>query len=184
MKQKRSGFLTFWISMIPGAGQMFLGFFKEGVSLMTLFFGICGLASWLYIDALYFFNVIVWIYAFFDALNKNSMPDEQFAQMEDHYLFIDSMEDFKGFSISKHRKWVAVGLIVIGLYLLGNNIISMMASFGFAISYELHRLLTRYLPQMIVSIVIIAIGIRLMAGKYSDVDNIEEEKYLDGGDGE
>ena len=38
MKRKKGKFLTFCFSCIPGAGQMFLGFFKEGVSLMTMFF--------------------------------------------------------------------------------------------------------------------------------------------------
>lgn len=35
-KQKR-GFLLFICSLIPGAGEMYLGFFKQGISIMTLF---------------------------------------------------------------------------------------------------------------------------------------------------
>lgn len=34
-KQKR-GFLLFICSLIPGAGEMYLGFFKQGISIMTL----------------------------------------------------------------------------------------------------------------------------------------------------
>ena len=37
MKRKRGPFMTFILSCIPGAGQMYLGFFNEGVSLMLLF---------------------------------------------------------------------------------------------------------------------------------------------------
>ena len=39
MKRKRGKFMTFILSCIPGAGQMYLGLFKEGVSLMLLFIG-------------------------------------------------------------------------------------------------------------------------------------------------
>lgn len=76
MKRKKGKFLTFCFSCIPGAGQMFLGFFKEGVSLMTMFFGILILTNWLYIEMFGFGAIIVWFYAFFDAMNKNSLPDE------------------------------------------------------------------------------------------------------------
>ena len=79
MKRKRGKFMTFILSCIPGAGQMYLGFFKEGVSLMLLFIGVLVLSSWLYVDVLGLLAIVVWFYAFFDAVNKNSMPDEEFA---------------------------------------------------------------------------------------------------------
>ena len=78
MTRKQGKFLTFCFSCIPGAGQMFLGFFKEGVSLMTMFFGILILTNWLYIEMFGFGAIIVWFYAFFAAMNKNSLPDEEF----------------------------------------------------------------------------------------------------------
>lgn len=181
MKQKRSGFWTFFIACIPGAGQMFLGFFKEGISLMVLFFGLLGLADWLYVDALHYLNVVIWFYAFFDTLNKNSLPDEEFSALEDHYFFVESAEEFQGFSLKKYRNALAVVLIFLGLYLLSNNIISILASFGFVVSYELHQLLTHYLPQMVVSVLVIAAGIYLMVGKRASLEDPEQDRYLDGG---
>ena len=89
MKRKRGPFMTFILSCIPGAGQMYLGFFKEGVSLMLLFIGVLVLSSWLYVDVLGLLAIVVWFYAFFDAINKNSMPDEEFAALEDHYVLLD-----------------------------------------------------------------------------------------------
>ena len=45
--QKKSKFLTFCFSMMPGAAQMYMGFMKMGTSLMFLFFLIIILAMWL-----------------------------------------------------------------------------------------------------------------------------------------
>ncbi len=161
---------------------MFLGFFKEGISLMLLFFGLIGLADWLYLDAIYYPNIVVWFYAFFDALNKNDLPDQEFAEAEDRYLFVEAPQDLRGISIDKHRTAIATALIILGLYLLGNNIISILASLGFAISYELHEFLTHYLPQMITALLIIAAGLWLMAGKRSDLEGHKEEIEMDGGE--
>jgi TM2 domain-containing membrane protein YozV len=38
MIKKKNSFLTFIFSLIPGAGQMYLGFMKRGLSLMSCFF--------------------------------------------------------------------------------------------------------------------------------------------------
>lgn len=45
MQRKKSKFLTFLFSLIPGAGEMYMGFMKMGVSLMAEFFAVLWLAS-------------------------------------------------------------------------------------------------------------------------------------------
>mgnify|MGYP000143409302 FL=1 len=37
MQKQKRGFLLFISSLIPGAGEMYMGFFKQGISIMTLF---------------------------------------------------------------------------------------------------------------------------------------------------
>ena len=44
MTKKKSGFWTFLFSWIPGAGEMYMGFMRMGISLMILFWGIIALA--------------------------------------------------------------------------------------------------------------------------------------------
>mgnify|MGYP000447103866 CR=1 FL=1 len=39
MQKQKKGFLLFISSLIPGAGEMYMGFFKQGISIMTLFSG-------------------------------------------------------------------------------------------------------------------------------------------------
>ena len=36
-QQKKNKFFTFMFSFIPGAAEMYMGFMKQGISLMTLF---------------------------------------------------------------------------------------------------------------------------------------------------
>ena len=72
---------------MPGAGEMYLGFMKMGVSLMLM----CGLAIALMtmtdIMALYVIVVTIYIYSFFHANNLGRMNDQAFQEMEDCYLF-------------------------------------------------------------------------------------------------
>ena len=77
----------FLFSLIPGAGQMYMGFMKQGLSLMTIFATLCAVGIWLDIKPLLFFAPIILLYSFFDATNKNSMDAEAFKKLEDHYLW-------------------------------------------------------------------------------------------------
>ena len=88
MTRKKRGFWTFCFSLIPGAGEMYLGFMKRGVSMMCLFLGwfaFCGVTG---------FSIgmcllpVMWFYSFFQVHNLVSLPDEEFYQQEDDYLFL------------------------------------------------------------------------------------------------
>ena len=54
MTRKRRGFWLFIFSLVPGAGEMFLGFFKQGISVMTVFFALIAGASWLNLGPILF----------------------------------------------------------------------------------------------------------------------------------
>ena len=45
--KKKNRFLTFCFSMLPGAAEMYMGFMKTGVSLMSLFMLVIMLAIWM-----------------------------------------------------------------------------------------------------------------------------------------
>ena len=88
MIRKKSSFLTFCFSLLPGAGQMYMGFMKRGVSLMSAFFLLIFLSSWLNLGPLMFAMPIIWFFAFFDTHNLRAMPDDEFYAMEDSYILI------------------------------------------------------------------------------------------------
>ena len=48
MTKKKNRLFTFFCSLIPGAGEMYLGFFKHGLSVMTLFFLLMFFSSMLF----------------------------------------------------------------------------------------------------------------------------------------
>ena len=69
MTNKKSSLWRFFFSLIPGAGEMYMGFLKMGVSLMTLFIAIIFIASSLRLYALVVVDIIVWFYSFFHVHN-------------------------------------------------------------------------------------------------------------------
>ena len=85
MTKKKSGFLTFIFSWIPGAGQMYMGFMRMGVSLMGLFWGILALSIFFNTGFLMLIDVVVWFYSFFHAHSLRAMDDEDFYALEDHH---------------------------------------------------------------------------------------------------
>ena len=87
MIKKKSRFLTFVFSILPGAGHMYLGFMKTGVSFMSMFFFLIFLSSWLDTGPILFIAPLVWFYSFFDCANKASLDDDKLSLLEDKYLF-------------------------------------------------------------------------------------------------
>ena len=88
MTRKRRGFWLFIFSLVPGAGEMFLGFFKQGISVMTVFFALIAGASWLNLGPILFVMPVLWFYSFFHVHNLASLSDEEFYSIQDDYLFI------------------------------------------------------------------------------------------------
>ena len=86
MKKKKNSFFTFIFSFLPGAGEMYMGFMKRGLSLMILFWGVIGLATTTRIDTLLFLIPIIMLYSFFDVHNLNTLTDEELFNIEDHYM--------------------------------------------------------------------------------------------------
>ncbi|MDE6566264.1 MAG: hypothetical protein K2K70_00855 [Lachnospiraceae bacterium] len=162
MRFKRNGFLTFCFACLPGAGQMFLGFMKRGISLMAIFFGIIALAGLLGIDLLLFAVPVIWFYSFFDTMNKNALTIEELNELPDRFLWIED-ENFQLFSQGKSRMVVAVALIVIGVYSLLQMLWDILAE---ALGGELPSWLYGGIfydgPRILFSLAIIAVGIYLM----------------------
>lgn len=166
MYKRKSRFLTFMFSLLPGAGHMYLGLMKNGVSLMAVFFLVVFLSSWLNIGPLIYVIPVVWFYSFFDCLNKSSMTDEEFTAYNDEYLLsFDSIFKVDNDLIKKKGMFIGIVLLFFGGYLLLQNVIDAMRPF-----YSIEFLkpimdIIEYLPKLIVSFAIIALGLHLIKGK-------------------
>ena len=66
---KKNGFLTFCFSFIPGAGQMYQGYMKKGMSLMTLLAIFIAIASFTNINIFVIPIPLILAYSFFDTYN-------------------------------------------------------------------------------------------------------------------
>lgn len=179
MIRKKSSFLTFCFSLLPGAGQMYMGFMKRGTSLMSAFFLLIFFSSWLSLGPLMLAMPVIWFFAFFDALNLKAMPDDEFYAMEDAFILIPEFAKDKALAFqSKYRQVVAGVLIIIGISILWNNLYDILDRFLPDRVSEFIWRLGHYFPQLVVGIAIIAFGVYLISGKKKSLDNEEKTSMI------
>ena len=173
MTKKKNSFFTFVFSLLPGAGHMYMGFMKRGLSLMSSFFFILFMSSWLNIGPLLLIAIIVWFYSFFDTNNIRSLPDDEFYALEDDYiLFPDFLKENSYQELQKkYRYIIALALIIIGFTILWDNFYSIFS--GILPNYLIHIIYSfgHYMPQLVIGVVIILFGIYLIQGKKHELDD-------------
>lgn len=172
-QQKKNKIFTFMFSFIPGAVEMYMGFMKQGISLMALFM-VCLVVplSTRIFEPLALSAVLVWFYSFFHARNLVTLPEEIFNTLEDHFVWEGVLEE-KSFKISSPtlRKWTGAILLVFGGTLLWNNFSSIVYHLIPELYWQtLYPIVDRF-PQVVIAILIIAIGFKLMAGKKEDCNS-------------
>ena len=101
MTHKNSSLWRFLFSLIPGAGEMYMGFLKAGTSLMALFIFIIFAAATFGFGELVVIDIIVWFYSFFHVHNLRGMPDEEFCRIEDRFLWEDYIETDRNWKYHK-----------------------------------------------------------------------------------
>jgi hypothetical protein len=171
MKRNKSKFLAFCFSLLPGAGHMYMGFMKMGLSLMAAFFFIIFLSSFLNIAQLLFILPILWFFAFFDCMNKCYAPDEEFLRLEDNYLFsIDELVKMDKGIFKKHKLFAGIVLLILGLYLVFNNILDSLSNYMTPEFYNVIDGVIRVAPKVVIGIVIIVVGVKLIIGKKRERD--------------
>lgn len=185
--RKKNKYLTFLFACIPGAGHMYLGFMKMGLSFMTLFFLIMGLAFladnifYVLTGPILMILPVIWFYTFFDCINKNGASDEEFASYQDHFLFTDipELNQIKWnpnlFHSRVPRTVVGFILLLSGISMFSRNMLWML---GWDYDNLIYRILSRffdYLPQVAISLAVIALGIWLIAGKRRELKREYQE---------
>lgn len=172
MRQKRGKFTTFLYSLIPGAAEMYMGFMKKGISLMAVFILCFVVPSVLRVsDVFILFAVLVWFYSFFHARNLASCKEEEFQQLSDEYVWSSFIEG-KEIKITNPslRKWGAIILIVYGVAQLWHTIARWIYYLIPDHMWETASMFVDEVPQVLVSLVIIIIGLKLIAGKKEELN--------------
>lgn len=180
MKMKKNSFFAFCFSFIPGAAHMYMGFMKQGLSIMWLLMINIAIGGFLDLPILFAFTPVLWFYAFFDAHNKRSIPDEEFQRLEDKYLFSNTTgDDILKLVEGKSRIIVAGVLIFFGTYILLDNTISLMRSI---LPYRIFDIIyyngVSKLPRLVIAVVIIYAGVRLISGKKQEFKAEQKQEIL------
>ncbi len=173
MINKKNRLFTFFFSLIPGAGEMYLGFYKSGASIMLLFGLGLALFGSLFPPFLYLLPVL-WFYSFFHTHNLNGMSDEEFYGMEDDYLFHMTPEELKIMLLKYHRPlaclMILTGLSIIWRY-LGHGFRYLSKLLGVSsLIFSLTRYWIEAIPQFAAALLIIWAGWKLFQWKRDSLE--------------
>ncbi len=177
MKKKKNRFWLFILSLCPGAGHMYMGFMKMGLSFLLGFMLSIALVSLTGLDVLAVIPVTIYIYAFFHANNIGSLDDERFYALEDEYLFgFDSIGSSRLRLEGKSRSIAAVVLILIGISMLsdlGFDVLWDYFGYDNLVMRQFYYTVRDVVPRVLMAIAVIWLGISLLRGKKVAVEDEE-----------
>lgn len=122
-------------------------------------------------DVFILFAVLVWFYSFFHARNLASCKEEEFQALTDEYVW-SSLIEGKEIKITNPslRKWGAIILIVYGVTQLWHTVARWIYYLIPEHMWETASMFVDEVPQILVSLVIIIIGLKLIAGKKEELN--------------
>ncbi|MGO1470341.1 MAG: hypothetical protein ACTHW2_10000, partial [Tissierella sp.] len=141
--------ITLALSIVPGAGHMYLGKQKKGLSYMSMFFFTIFFMGWLRLNFLTFLLPVIWFYVFFDAFHL--VNGEEVEEDFDIISFLPKISN----------SFIGKALIGIGLILIFNNVFYPIVMEFFQFGYRF----INYIQTSIVAIIFIVIGIKMLKTK-------------------
>ena len=165
---KKNGILTFLFAFVPGAGQMYQGYMKRGLSLITLFF-LCIMAGML-LEPLVLTALIVWMYSFFDTFNLRAQFIAGTAPADDYLVHFNTKDARLTLFFRNSHKLVGWALIALGAMVAYQNII--MRVLGDVMwrwgqnnpVFRAFYLMLDELPQIVTCVALIVCGLWLVRG--------------------
>lgn len=151
---KKNRTLAILFGLLPGAGHMYLGLFKQGLELMAIFFLGLFLTDSLQISLFMLVVPLVWFYSFFDVINKSSSEEPLSDSNLAIFSFFNDSESWN----RKGNKIIGIALVVIGVLCLIEKIIFPMIDRY--LSWEIRN----YIQTGIIAALFILGGIKLLLG--------------------
>lgn len=181
MKKQKNRFWLFVFSLCPGAGHMYMGLMRMGLSFMLGFMLLIAVTAITGIDVLAVLPVTLYIYSFFHANNIGGMDAEQFAALEDAYLFGFGEWDTSRLKLNKkNRNIAAVVCIVLGVCMLWNvafGMVSDCVGWDNPVIRNIYYTMRDEVPRTIIAIAVIWFGVSLLRGK--KVDFAENDRTVE-----
>ena len=165
---KKNGILTFLFAFVPGAGQMYQGYMKRGLSLITLLF-LCIMAGML-LKPLVLTALIVWMYSFFDTFNLRAQFIAGTAPADDYLVHFNTKDARLTLFFRDSHKLVGWALIALGAMVAYQNIImrvlgDVMWRWGQnSPFFRAVYLMLDELPEVVVCVALIICGVWLVRG--------------------
>ena len=165
---QKNGILTFLFAFIPGAGQMYQGYMKRGLSLILMCCAICMVAA--LISPAAFFLIVVWMYSFFDTFNLRAQIATGTAPADDYLVHFDHKDKRLVQMMLDSHKLVGWTLIAFGVLIAYENILmnalnDLMWRWGKDNPFfRAFYLVMDQLPQVVVCVALIICGIWLVKG--------------------
>ena len=165
---KKNGILTLLFAFIPGAGQMYQGYMKRGLSLVLMAAAI-SMAAML-IPPIAFALLVVFMYSFFDTFNLRAQISMGTAPEDDYLVHINWKDQrMQEFMMDSH-KLLGWGLIVLGALVAYQNIL--MNTLGDIVwrwgqsspFFRALYLMMDQLPEIVVCVALIICGAWLVRG--------------------
>lgn len=183
----KNGFLTFCCAFIPGAGQMYQGYMKRGLSLI-LTACLIGMVSSL-LNPVLLLLVVVWMYSFFDTFNLRAQIGAGTAPQDDYLVHINwHVQRMEQFMLDSH-KLLGWGLIALGALVAYQNIL--MNTLGDIVwrwgqsnpFFRALYLMMDQLPEVVVCVALIICGAWLVRGpkgrKQKPQNDAEDEDFTE-----
>ncbi|MGE5483457.1 MAG: hypothetical protein ACM3X4_00390 [Ignavibacteriales bacterium] len=110
---KKDAMWALLFGIVPGAGQMYLGWQSRGLQIMLMFFLCMSLVDWLHLSIFMFLLPVIWFYSFFDTMQLASgnadCPPGGSGLLE---------------WVAQKQRWVGLGLIALGCVVLFDRVIA------------------------------------------------------------
>lgn len=165
---KKNGILTFLFAFVPGAGQMYQGYMKRGLSLITLFF-LCIMAGML-LEPLVLTALIVWMYSFFDTFNLRAQFIAGTAPADDYLVHFNTKDARLTLFFRDSHKLVGWALIAFGALIAYENIIMNLLNDVLwrwgrdSVVFRAFYLVMDRLPDVVLCVALILCGAWLVRG--------------------
>ncbi|BAK99984.1 hypothetical protein OBV_27860 [Oscillibacter valericigenes Sjm18-20] len=170
---RKNPFLLFLSACIPGCGQMYQGYMKRGVSIMSTFALIIGLATWLYFGQLALALPVLWLYSFFDTYNLRRALQTGMAAPDTYPLGLSHMDQEQlSRLLEKRHSLIGWALVLLGLYGLWQAVANYFSSFlSNLFGCDFYWLASYQLPRLVIFLLVIALGIWFIRGPSHPADD-------------
>mgnify|MGYP000208842985 FL=1 len=165
---KKNGILTLLFAFIPGAGQMYQGYMKRGLSLVLMAVAI-GMASAL-IPPVAFTLLVVFMYSFFDTFNLRAQISMGTAPEEAYLVHYEPQDKRLGrLELVGHKPvggcLIAIGALIAYEQIIMNTLGDILWRWGQkAPVWRAIYLVMHQLPEVLLCVALILCGIWLVRG--------------------